>query len=152
MIRQRAPASRPSWLIGNSRSSVLLSRQSHIAEGMDADKILREMEKNSGEVCNPLILTSKIMPEWIPRQADEGKFVMSLPSIPPKYKQLIMISVAAALQNKQCAEYFIKVGKHMGLTNKEIGEAVLTARFAMASTIFSNVEEGFSAIIEEERK
>jgi len=59
---------------------------------MDADKILREMEKNSGEVCNPLILTSKIMPEWIPRQAEEGKFVMTLPNVPPKYKQLIIIS------------------------------------------------------------
>jgi alkylhydroperoxidase/carboxymuconolactone decarboxylase family protein YurZ len=119
---------------------------------MDADKILREMEKNTGEVCNPLILVSKIMPEWIPRQAEEGKFVMSLPDIPVKYKQLIMISVAAALQNRQCAEYFINVGKNMGLTNKEIGEAVLVARFAMASTIFSNVESGFEGIIEGEKK
>jgi hypothetical protein len=31
---------------------------------MDADKILREMEKKGGEVCNPLIVTSKRMPEW----------------------------------------------------------------------------------------
>lgn len=119
---------------------------------MDADKILREMEKNSGEVCNPLNLTSKIMPEWIPRQAEEGKFVMSLPDIPVKYKQLIMISVAAVLQNKQCTEYFIKVGKHMGLSNKEIGEAILTARFAMASTIFSNAEQGFESMIADQDK
>ncbi len=119
---------------------------------MNVDEILRTMEKNSGEVCDPLIKTSKVMPEWIPRQADEGKFVMGLPDVPPKYKQLIMISVAAVLQNKQCAEYFIKVGMHMGLTEKEIGEAVLTARFAMASTIFSNVEEGFQALIESGKK
>ena len=119
---------------------------------MDAEKILREMEKNSGEVCNPLILISKIMPEWIPRQAEEGKFVMSLPEIPVKYKQLIMISVAAVLQNRECAEYFIKVGKHMGLTDKEIGEAVLTARFAMASTIFSNVEPGFESLINDGKR
>jgi alkylhydroperoxidase/carboxymuconolactone decarboxylase family protein YurZ len=119
---------------------------------MDADKILREMEKNSGEVCNPLILTSKIMPEWIPRQAEEGKFVMNLPNLPPKYKQLIMISVAAALQNKQCTEYFIKVGAHMGLTSKEIGEAILVARFAMASTIFSSAEDGFHSLIESENR
>ena len=119
---------------------------------MDPDKILREMEKNWGEVCKPLVLTSKVMPEWIPRQADEGKFLMSLPEVPPKYKQLIMISVAAVLQNKQCSEFFIKVGKHMGLTNREIGEAILTARFAMASTIFSNVEEGLQSLIESEKK
>lgn len=116
---------------------------------MDVDDILRQMEKNSGEVCNPLILTSKVIPEWIPRQAEEGKFVMSLPEVPPKYKQLIMISVAAALQNKQCAEYFIKVGKHMGLTDREIGEAVLAARFAMASTIFSSVESGFESLVKD---
>ncbi|MDD1772028.1 MAG: carboxymuconolactone decarboxylase family protein [Methanomassiliicoccales archaeon] len=118
---------------------------------MNADEILRNMEKNSGEVCNPLILTSKIMPEWISRQADEGKFVMSMPEVPPKYKQLIMISVAAALQNKQCTEYFIKVGKHMGLKDKEIGEAILTARFAMASTIFSSAEDGFKSMVEESK-
>ena len=64
------------------------------------------MEKNCGEVCNSLILTSKIMPEWIPRQEEEGKFVM-------------------------------------GLLEKEIGEVIFTARFAMASTIFSNAEEEF---------
>ncbi len=119
---------------------------------MDADQILRQMEKGWGEVCNPLIATSKVMPEWIPRQADEGKFLMSLPEVPPKYKQLIMICVAAVLQNKQCSEFFIKVGKNMGLTNREIGEAILTARFAMASTIFSNVEEGFEAMMETEKK
>ena len=117
---------------------------------MDAEKILREMEKNSGEICNPLILTSKIMPEWISRQADEGKFVMSLPEIPAKYKQLIMIAVAAVLQNGQCTEYFMKVGKHMGLSNKEIGEVIITARFAMASTIFSGAEKGFEAILKDE--
>ncbi len=119
---------------------------------MDADQILRQMEKSWGEVCNPLITTSKVMPEWIARQADEGKFLMSLPEVPPKYKQLIMISVAAVLQNKQCSEFFIKVGKNMGLTNREIGEAILTARFAMASTIFSNVEEGFEAIMGMEKE
>lgn len=118
---------------------------------MNPDQILREMEKNSGEVCEPLNLTAKIMPEWIPRQADEGKFVMSLPNVPPKYKQLIMISVAAVLQNRTCCEYFIKVGKHMGLTDKEIGEAVLTARFAMASTIFANTELGFKSMVEKSK-
>ena len=46
------------------------------------------------------------MPEWIPRQEEEGKFVM-------------------------------------GLLEKEIGEVIFTARFAMASTIFSNAEEEF---------
>jgi hypothetical protein len=56
------------------------------------------------------------------------------------------------LQNRQFAEYFIKVGKHMGLTDKEIGEAVLTAGFAMASTIFSNVEPRFEALINKGEK
>jgi alkylhydroperoxidase/carboxymuconolactone decarboxylase family protein YurZ len=118
---------------------------------MDPDQILREMEKNAGEICEPLNLTAKIMPEWIPQQADEGKFVMSLPNVQPKYKQLIMISAAAVLQNRTCCEYFIKVGKHMGLNDKEIGEAILTARFAMASTIFANTELGFRSMVEKSK-
>jgi hypothetical protein len=36
----------------------------------------------------------------------------------------------------------------MGITDKEIGEAVLTARFAMASTIFANTELGFKSMVE----
>jgi AhpD family alkylhydroperoxidase len=107
------------------------------------------MEKSSGEKCEPLILTSQIMPEWIPRQAEEGKFVMSLPNLPEKYKHLIMIAVGAVLQNRTCTEYFIKVARHRGVTDKEIGEAILTARFAMASTIFANAEGGMRSLVEE---
>jgi len=40
----------------------------------------------------------------------------------------------------------------MGLTSNEIGEAILVARFAMASTIISSAEDGFNSLIESEKK
>jgi len=55
------------------------------------------MEKGLGEEPRPMVLMSKLIPEWIPRQAMERKFVMEeLKTIPPKYKYLIMIAAAAA--------------------------------------------------------
>ena len=64
---------------------------------MTVEEILKKMAEGLGEEPKPMVLMSKLSPEWIPRQAQEREFVMDLPHIPPKYKQLIMIGVAAAV-------------------------------------------------------
>jgi len=106
---------------------------------MDVEEILKRMEEMIGEIPLPQLLMSKVVPEWIPRQMDERQFVMQLPNIPEKYKHLIMIAVAAAVGNKMCAEIFTKIAKQGGVTEREIGEAILIARFALSSTIFATV-------------
>lgn len=53
------------------------------------DQILNMMAQNLGEEPRPMVLMSKVLPEWIPRQAQERKFVFDLPHIPAKYKHLI---------------------------------------------------------------
>lgn len=106
------------------------------------DQILKMMAENLGEEPTPMILMSKLVPEWIPRQAQERKFVFDLPHIQEKYKHLIMIAVAAAVNSHLCTETFIKLAKKAGATKEEIGEALLAARFALASTIFATAVEG----------
>ncbi|MBO8179901.1 MAG: carboxymuconolactone decarboxylase family protein [Archaeoglobus sp.] len=103
----------------------------------DIAETLRKMEEMIGEKPVPQLLMSKVVPEWIPRQMDERQFVMQLPNIPEKYKHLIMIAVAAAVGSKMCTEVFTKIAKRRGVTEREIGEAILIARFALASTIFA---------------
>ena len=105
----------------------------------DIAETLRKMEEMIGEKPVPQLLMSKVVPEWIPRQMDERLFVMQLPNIPEKYKHLIMIAVAAAVGSKMCTEVFTKIAKKRGVTEREIGEAILIARFALASTIFATV-------------
>ncbi|MGB9845944.1 MAG: carboxymuconolactone decarboxylase family protein [Desulfotomaculales bacterium] len=106
------------------------------------DQILKMMAENLGEEPTPMILMSKLVPEWIPRQAQERKFIFELPHIPEKYKHLIMVAVAAAVNSHLCTETFIKLAKRAGASKEEIGEALLAARFALASTIFATAVEG----------
>jgi AhpD family alkylhydroperoxidase len=112
------------------------------------DQILQMMAENVGEEPRPMLLMSKILPGWIPRQAQERKFVFDLPNIPAKYKHLIMIAVAAAVSSHLCTETFIKIAKRAGVTKEEIGEAIIAARFALASTVFASATEGLEALTE----
>ena len=64
----------------------LKERRTNMAEEkqMTVEEILKMMEKGLGEEPKPMVLMSKLIPEWIPRQAQERKFVMDqLNHIPP---------------------------------------------------------------------
>jgi len=78
------------------------------------DQILKNMAHILGEEPRPMVLMSRILPEWIPRQAEERKFVFDLPHVPAKYKHLIMIAVAAAVSSHLCTETFIKIARRSG--------------------------------------
>jgi len=94
------------------------------------------------------VLMSKLIPEWIPKQAQERKFVMEdLKAIPPKYKHLIMIAASAAVGCHLCTETFIKLAHHAGVTKEEIAEAILATRFALASTTFATAIEGMEYLV-----
>jgi alkylhydroperoxidase/carboxymuconolactone decarboxylase family protein YurZ len=116
------------------------------------EQILKMMAENLGEEPHPMVLMSKILPEWIPRQAQERKFVFDLPHVPAKYKHLIMIGVAAAVSSHLCTETFIKIAKRAGVTNEEIAEAIIAVRFALASTVFASATEGLEYLTEEGKK
>ena len=120
-------------------------RRTNMAEEkqMTVEEILKMMEKGLGEEPKPMVLMSKLIPEWIPRQAQERKFVMDqLNHIPSKYKHLIMIAASAAVGCHLCTETFIKIAHRAGVTKEEIAEAILATRFALASTTFATAVEG----------
>ncbi|MCX5828579.1 MAG: carboxymuconolactone decarboxylase family protein [Deltaproteobacteria bacterium] len=114
------------------------------------EQILKHMAENLGEEPKPMVLMSKLIPEMVPRQAQDRKFVMELPHIPPKYKQLIMIAVAAAVSSHKCTETFIKLASRAGISKEEITEAIITARFALGSTVFAAATEGMEYLVAEE--
>jgi AhpD family alkylhydroperoxidase len=110
---------------------------------MSVEEILKTMEKGLGEEPRPMVLMWKLIPEWIPKQAMERKFVMEdLTNIPTKYKHLIMIAVAAAVGCHLCTDTFIKLADRAGVTKEEIGEAILATHFALGSTTFATAIEG----------
>jgi AhpD family alkylhydroperoxidase len=114
------------------------------------EQILKNMAENLGEEPRPMVLMSRVIPEWIPRQAQERKFVFDLPNVPAKYKHLIMIAVAASVSSHTCTETFIKIARRAGVSNEEIGEAILAARFALGSTVFASAIEGLEYLVGEQ--
>ncbi len=55
----------------------------------------------------------------------------------------------AAVSSHLCTETFIKIAKRSGVSKEEIGEAIITARFALASTVFASATEGLDFLTEE---
>jgi AhpD family alkylhydroperoxidase len=107
------------------------------------------MAENLGEEPTPIVQMSNLVPEWIPRQAQERKFVFELPNIPEKYKHLIMIAASTAVGCHLCTETFIKLAKKAGASKDEIGDALLATRFALASTVFATALEGMEYLNKE---
>ena len=106
------------------------------------EQVLQAMTQNLGEEPMPMVLMSKVIPDMVLRQAQDRKFVFDLPHIPAKYKQLIMIAVAASVSSHLCTKTFVKIAKRAGVSKGEIGEAIIAARFALASTVFASAAEG----------
>ena len=113
------------------------------------EQVLKNMEKQLGAEPRPMALMSKIVPEAVLRQASERKFVFDLPGVPAKYKHLICVAVAAAASSHLCTETFIRLAERAGATKEEIGETLLTAKFALGSTVFASAVEGMELITKE---
>ncbi|MBP8696887.1 MAG: carboxymuconolactone decarboxylase family protein [Syntrophobacterales bacterium] len=111
------------------------------------EQILKMMEQNLGEDPKPMRLMAELMPERIPRQAQERKFVFDLPRVPAKHKHLIMIATALAAGCHLCTETFINLAYKDGVTKEEIAEAIVAARFALASTTFAAAVEGMEYLV-----
>lgn len=113
------------------------------------EQVLKMMTDNLGEKPRPMMLMSKVMPEMVFKQAQDRKFVYDLPNIPAKYKHLIMIAVAASVSCPMCTDTFMKIAERSGVSKEEIAEAVITARFALASTVFASATEGLENLLKE---
>ena len=113
------------------------------------EEILKQMEERLGEEPRPMVLMSKLVPEMIPKHAQDTKFVMELPHIPPKYKQLIMIGITAAVGSHRCTENQIKIARRAGVSKEEIAEAIITARFTLAATVVVTATEGMEYLTSE---
>jgi len=111
------------------------------------EELLRHMEKTSGGDPRPMRVLGAIKPEFVFEQVRSKKFVMEQPLIPPKYKHLIMIAVAAAVESTMCTTVFMKAASGAGVSKEEIAEAIMVARQARASTIFATAVEGFEELL-----
>jgi AhpD family alkylhydroperoxidase len=94
----------------------------------------------------PMELLKQFAPEFAKNQMDEKALLFEHPnyqSIPAKYKLLIGIAAAAIAGSDTCTQMWVKMAKEQGVTNAEITEAVMVARYMKQATVNDTVSNAF---------
>jgi alkylhydroperoxidase/carboxymuconolactone decarboxylase family protein YurZ len=113
-----------------------------------AEQVLAKMAAEMGETPEVMVLLSKIKPSMVVEQARSKRFANEDSSIPDKYRQLIAIGAVAGSGTPSCLKTQIGQALRAGITPIEIVDALAAARFALASTVFSNSKEGLRILVE----
>ena len=100
---------------------------------------------------SPMDLVKQFAPEFARNQMDEKALLFEHPnyqSIPAKYKTLIGIAVAAGLGCEKCTEMWAHQAKEKGISNQEIVEAIMVARFMKRATVNATVAKTLAGLTE----
>lgn len=97
----------------------------------------------------PMDLLRKVAPEFAQNGMDEKALLFEHPNyqaVPGKYKLLMGIAVAAALGSEMCTEMWTKQAKEKGVSDREIVEAVMVARFMRQATVNDTAAKIFAGL------
>jgi AhpD family alkylhydroperoxidase len=86
----------------------------------------------------PMDRLRSISPEGAKTYMEHRKAIMDNPqlqAVPAKYKLLVGIGVAAALQSSTCTLMWTRQAKQAGVTEAEIAEALLVSRLMKMATV-----------------
>ena len=105
---------------------------------MDFQTIMENIKKEMGEVPKPLKLLGELNPDLVVEHITAKKKLMTKEGLPAKYKSLILLAAAFALDSQACILNNLKEARKNGATHEEIAEVYSLARFAKSSTTVSN--------------
>ena len=91
---------------------------------------------------SPMDLPKEFAPEFAQNQMDEKVLIFEHPNyqaVPTKYKLLIGIAAAAISGSDTCTQMWVKMAKDNGITNAEITEAIMVARYMKQATVNDTV-------------
>ncbi|WLD12838.1 carboxymuconolactone decarboxylase family protein [Planctellipticum variicoloris] len=97
----------------------------------------------------PMDLLRQFAPEFAQNQMDEKALLFDHPSyqaVPGKYKLLMGVAVAAALGSEMCTQMWVRQAKEKGVTNAEITEAIMVARFMKQATVNDTAARMFAGL------
>lgn len=105
---------------------------------MDFKELMENIKKENGEVPKPIELLAQLDESLVINHMADKKFAYSKPAIPQKYKVLIALSAAIALDSQPCILNNTKAAKKAGASVEEIMEAFAVAKFSKAATTLSS--------------
>jgi alkylhydroperoxidase/carboxymuconolactone decarboxylase family protein YurZ len=112
------------------------------------EQVLAGMAAEMGKTPEVMELLAKIKPAMVMEQARSKRFANEGSSIPDKYRQLISIAAVAGSGTPSCLKTQIGQALRKGVEPIEIVDALMLARLALASTVFSNSLEGLRILAE----
>lgn len=86
----------------------------------------------------PMELLKDFAPEFAQNQLNEKALLFEHPNyqaVPAKYKMLIGIAAAAISGSDTCTQMWVKMAKDKEVTNEEIIEAIMVARYMKQATV-----------------
>lgn len=98
-------------------------------------------------VGTPMDILRAISPEGAKTCMDHKAAVMENPqlqAVPQKYKLLVGIGVAAALQSSTCTLMWTKLARQAGATDAEIAEAIMVSRLMKMATVNDTAAEALA--------
>jgi alkylhydroperoxidase/carboxymuconolactone decarboxylase family protein YurZ len=107
------------------------------------------MIKNMETKKTPMELLKDFAPEFAKLQMDEKALLFEnekYQAIPKKYKLLAGIAAAAVLNSDTCSRMWVKQAKDAGISNQEITEAIMVARYMKQATVNDTVSNSFQLL------
>ena len=105
---------------------------------MEWKNMLENIEKENGEVPKPLQLLGELDESLAIHHVNDKKFIYSKEALPPKYKALIALATAIAIDSQACILNNTKAAKKAGASVAEIMEVFAIAKFSKAASALSS--------------
>ena len=101
------------------------------------------------ETKTPMDLLKEFAPEFAKHQMDEKALLFEnekYQAVPKKYKILAGIATAAVLGSDTCTHMWVKQAKMAGITNEEITEAMMVARYMKQAVVNDTISNTLSLL------
>ena len=101
----------------------------------------------------PMELLQDLAPEFAKNKMEEKALLFEHPkyqAVPAKYKLLIGIAAAAIVGSDTCTQMWVKMAKAQGVTEAEMIEAVMVARYMKQATVNDTASNAFRFLFPEQ--
>lgn len=99
----------------------------------------------------PMDLLKEFAPEFAKHQMDEKALLFEdqkYQAVPKKYKILAGLAAAAVLGSDTCTMMWVKQAKMAGITNQEITEAMMVARYMKQAVVNDTISNTLNLLSE----
>jgi alkylhydroperoxidase/carboxymuconolactone decarboxylase family protein YurZ len=117
---------------------------------MDFKTVMEKIEKANNGVPKPVELLSKLDESLVVDFFQNKMFVMQKENLPNKFKTLIMLSAAIALDSEDCILKNVKSAKAAGASKEEIMDTYALARFVKSAVALPKTVQAFEWLLENE--